>query len=188
MTVFNPSPMLTRDELRGFEWWDVDVLIVNEGEGLDLVEAMAGEGGAGKAGSSSNGDRDVLDALAALPALAATSWLVMTRGSRGVSAVVQTGGSAHRERIDVGAAKPRRVLDTTGAGDTFAGNLVAGLMRLQATDAAAAQQSAPTTAAVARDVLRWAAAAAAVAVETNGAMESIPRFNDVKQREHELLG
>lgn len=175
-TIFNPSPMLIGEEVRKFGWNEVDVLIVNEGEGQDLLEAL------GQA--ELNTDSDVLEALAKLDVLQHTSWIVVTKGARGVSAYVRAFSQASgRQRIDVPAAKPKAVQDTTGAGDTFAGNLVAGLMRAhgQGGEQVGAADSA-------NDVLRWAGAAAAVAVERNGAMESIPKFADVKKREKELLG
>jgi ribokinase len=162
MTIFNPSPMLSREELRDFNWKDVDVLIVNEGEGKDLLQAMNG--------GSSDGE-DVLQALDLLEELKQTSWIVMTKGAKGVSAMVKTEGQDKREHFDVQASKPKQVVDTTGAGDTFAGNLVAGLM---------SNTKSP------RDILQWAALAACLAVETNGAMESIPKHQDVTARQKEI--
>lgn len=172
LTIFNPSPMLSEAELHDFAWSEVDVLIVNEGEGSDLVEAMS---------SQSKNSQDVLEQLAMLQELEATRWIVMTRGSRGVSAIVRSTGK--RIRIDIPAAKPKCVRDTTGAGDTFAGNLVAGLMRLGSEQF----ELQNVTQAQAEDVLQWAAAAAAVAVESDGAMESIPRLQDVASRQKELV-
>ena len=168
MTVFNPSPMLSKAQLQNFNWKDVDVLIVNEGEGKDLLDAMG-----------SKAETDVLQGLDSLQQLHHTSWIVMTRGGKGVAARVrQDGKDASRSHFDVPPAKPRQVRDTTGAGDTFAGNLVASLMRQSASQ----QASSPL------DVLQWAAMAAAVAVETDGAMESIPRYDEVAKRQKELLG
>lgn len=167
-TIFNPSPMLSKEELKEFNWKNVDVLIVNEGEGKDLLEAMG-------AGDSSQ-TKDVLEGLNSLEQLSNTSWIVMTKGAKGVEARVREGkdkGDLRRNHFQVPPAKPKQVRDTTGAGDTFAGNLVAGLMK---------QSTSP------QEVLQWAALAAAVAVETNGAMESIPKYEDVASREEELLG
>lgn len=55
-TVFNPSPMPTADELRAFPWDGIDVLVVNEGEEHDLLQAL-------DAGTAA-------PALATLPAMA----------------------------------------------------------------------------------------------------------------------
>jgi ribokinase len=174
MTIFNPSPMLDEQQVRSFEWSHVDVLVINEGEGQDLLQAF---------GEKSN-DGDVLDSLDQLTALQSASWLVMTKGARGVSAYVKL-DQQRRQRIDVQAAKPKRVVDTTGAGDTFAGNLVAGLMRAHTSSPTSSSHS--LTLDAARQIVRWAAAAAALAVERSGAMESIPRYADVDKRKHDLF-
>lgn len=164
-TIFNPSPMLSKEELQGFNWKDVDVLIVNEGEGKDLLQAMGSDNDDGK-------EEDILNALDTLEQLGQVSWIVMTKGAKGVSARVKIDNDNKREHFDVAAAKPKQVRDTTGAGDTFAGNLVAGLM----------SRSSSTP----QQVLQWAALAAAIAVETNGAMESIPSYQDVETRQKGL--
>ncbi|UZJ56647.1 hypothetical protein CBS101457_005967 [Exobasidium rhododendri] len=168
-TIFNPSPMLTKEELRNFEWSNVDVLIVNEGEGKDLLAALIEPD---EKASASN--ENILDGLDALKGLAQISWLVMTKGSDGVEARIRAHDDDHveprRSHFKVPAAKPKQIRDTTGAGDTFAGYLVAGLMK----DSLKPQ-----------DVLQWAAVAAAMAVETDGAMESIPRHQDVLSRQKE---
>lgn len=184
ISVFNPSPMLAEEEVRKFAWNQVDVLIVNEGEGEDLLKAL----GANKQ------DVDVLDTLASVSQLKEINYIVMTKGSRGSAAYVRPfkkdkskESQIQRTRIDVSASKPKQVIDTTGAGDTFAGNLVAGLMRLHDTEEGLETDEKEAMNA-AKEVLRWAGAAAAMAVEKNGAMESIPKFKDVQKREKELLG
>lgn len=159
--------MLSKEELQSFNWKDVDVLIVNEGEGKDLINAIGN--------NSSN--VDVLEGLDGLEELRATSWIVMTKGARGVSARVRLEReSSKRELLDIAASKPQQVVDTTGAGDTFAGNLVAGLMR--------ASSSSALSLAATSEILEFAALAAAMAVEVNGAMESIPRYEDVLARQN----
>jgi len=156
-TVFNPSPMPTADELRAFPWDGIDVLVVNEGEEHDLLQAL-------DAGTAA-------PALATLPAMAHVPWLVVTRGGRGSAASVLIDGE--RTSIEVPAARARAVVDTTGAGDTFSGYLVAALM---------AAHDEPLTRAVAESVLRRASLAAAMAVESHGAMDSIPSAADVDAR------
>jgi ribokinase len=160
MTIFNPSPMLSKEELQDFNWKDVDVLIVNEGEGRDLLQAMDEKSSA----------EDVLKALDSLDQLKHTSWIVLTRGKNGVSARLKVDKNQdEREHFDIAAVKPKQVVDTTGAGDTFAGYLVAGLMT----------ESWPP-----RQILEYAATAASMAVEKEGAMESIPYFGYVIGRQH----
>lgn len=183
ISVFNPSPMLVEEEVRKFAWNEVDVLIVNEGEGEDLLKALG-----------TNPQGDVLDALANISQLREVNYIVMTKGSRGSAAYVRPfkqdkskESQIQRTRIDVPASKPKQVVDTTGAGDTFAGNLVAGLMRLHDNEGQIESDEKKAIEA-AQEVLRWAGAAAAMAVEKNGAMESIPKFEDVQKRGKELLG
>jgi len=78
--------------------------------------------------------------------------------------------SAHPSRF---LPRARAVIDTTGAGDTFSGYLVAALM---------AAHDEPLTRAVAESVLRRASLAAAMAVESHGAMDSITSAADVDAR------
>lgn len=168
-TIFNPSPMLTKEELTAFAWSDVDVLIVNEGEASDLVAALSPSSSSGEPGN-------VLDAL---EPLIDSRWLIMTKGAQGVSARVRCASSASsnqaRTRFEVPPAEPRQVVDTTGAGDTFAGNVVAAMMTRSA--------SADVDEQGARQILEWAVIAAAMAVEKQGAMESIPKHEDVLARQ-----
>ncbi|WFD31918.1 ribokinase [Malassezia sp. CBS 17886] len=160
-TIFNPSPMLGKDELRAFPWTGVDVLVVNEGEAHDLVVALHGEAA---------DQPSPAHTLAGLSSLSNTPWLVMTRGGRGVLAGVLLEGT--RTWLDLPASAPRAVVNTTGAGDTFTGYLVAGLMKEE-----------PQTRAAAENVLRAAGLAACMAVEVDGAMESIPAVAAVQARQ-----
>ena len=82
----------------------VDLVFANEGEAKSLFET--------------DDLQQALDGLAACTPLA-----VVTRSERG--AIVVHG----RERIEVPAAKPARVLDTTGAGDLFAAGFLVGHAR-----------------------------------------------------------
>ena len=93
----------------------------------------------------------------------------MTRGSQGSSAGVILDGK--RTWIDVPASRTTHVVNTTGAGDTYTGYLVAGLMT---TDHWTIDRV--------RAVLQRASVAAAMAVEVDGAMDSIPAANEVEAR------
>jgi ribokinase len=84
------------------------------------------------------------------------SAVVVTRGAEGVDVFTP-------ERHDTVAAFAVDPVDTTGAGDAFAGALVA---RLAAGDVLA-------------DAVRWAAAAGALATTARGAVPSIPHRRDV---------
>lgn len=161
-TIFNPSPMLSAEELKAFPWAGIDVLIVNEGEAADLRAALGGA----PQGSP-------VEALAALEPLREIGWLVVTRGGDGFSAGVTIG--SERVMLDMPASPPTRVVNTTGAGDTFAGYLVAGLMQ-------AHNAREPSTKESAERILRTAGVAASMAVEADGAMESIPDAGAVQAR------
>lgn len=114
----------------------VDLLVVNEGE----LRTLAG------------GDGSVADCLARLPCPA----VVVTLGARGC---VAREGSAFY--VQTGFKVP--VVDTTGAGDTFCGTLVAAL---------AGHTALP-------QALRQASAAAALACTRMGAQSSVPHAAEV---------
>ena len=114
----------------------VDLLVVNEGE----LRSMAGDGGS------------VADCLARLPCPA----VVVTLGARGC--VARQGDAFHAQ-----TSFQVPVVDTTGAGDTFCGALVAALANEQTMAQA----------------LRQASAAAALACTQMGAQSSVPHAADV---------
>lgn len=185
ITIFNPSPMLLSDELRSFPWAVLDVLIVNEGEGRDLLEALQQKAPAHEVQGS-----EIVRALGEVEQLSQIPWLVMTRGGQGVSASIlcsssspptTTAGSSNsveRHLVSVPAGKPRQVKDTTGAGDTFAGYLVASLMLLDGSHVRGGQLDVEPI----EQTLQLAALAGAIAVETPGAMVSIPSRQTVLSR------
>lgn len=188
-TIWNPSPLPTAEELQSWRWDQTDVLIVNQGEGLDLIAALTGR-------NVNEGEKaeDTLAALAGLKQLKTLAWVVMTRGAHGVLASVLLEKSAEgesRTTVALSASKPRQVLDTTGAGDTFAGYLVSALAELHeeksragegAGAASGGARRRPSSEEEVRGCLHRAGVAAAMAVEVRGAMESIPKKEDVQRR------
>jgi ribokinase len=116
----------------------LDILIVNQGE----LQAIAGQ------------HNSIAQAMQAL----AVPTVVVTLGARGCCAKVG-------EHFIVQAAFPVQAVDTTGAGDTFCGVLVASL-----------SQGADMT-----DALRHASAASALACTVAGAQSSIPTRAAVDQ-------
>ena len=127
-TLFNPSPMLTVDELRVFPWSSVSWLIVNEGEIQDLLQAF-GISSSSSSGSG-GGESQVVDDIKAL----ATSKMfdgkvriVCTLGAQGLMYATNTQASEVLKKSAGKLVNP--VKDTTGAGDCFLGYLTAGLMR-----------------------------------------------------------
>ncbi|QNO37208.1 ribokinase [Protaetiibacter sp. SSC-01] len=134
-TVVTPAPVLPLPE----DFLDaVDILVPNAGEARELA-----------------GIDDETDAARALSKRA--GMVVMTRGARG--ALVARGGEIV-ESVEPYAVTP---VDTTGAGDTFTGVLVA---RLAAGEAEAS-------------ALRAAAVAAAIATTRAGASTSMPTWDEV---------
>lgn len=136
-TVFNPAPFDSR--AHAMPLGQIDWLVLNETE----AQAWTGEADAEAAAR-------VL--LARAPALR----LVLTRGAEGAL-------YADRDRRHHQPAWPTPVVDTTAAGDTFIGYLLAALVAGDSTAAA----------------LHRAAAAAALCVGKAGAAESIPTHAEV---------
>ena len=141
-TILNPSPF--DDRLADAPFEKLYALIVNETEASQLLGVEQGEL-----------DKDeLMDALIArLPNVR----LILTLGSHG-SCGYDPDTGAFRVR-------PMRVkaVDTTGAGDTFAGFVVASLARGEALEAA----------------MRRATVAAAISVTREGAATSIPTLDEV---------
>jgi len=134
----------------------LDVLVVNEGEAL----ALAGERGpSGPAGAAATGGRGPSAAAGAAAAA------LLARGARAV--VVTLGGDGgfvlDRDGPTEIAAHAVDVVDTTGAGDTFAAAVAAGVGAGQDVRASA----------------RLAAAAAALAVQRPGA-QSAPTLAEAR--------
>jgi ribokinase len=133
-TVLTPAPVVDPGDLLELS----DILLPNAGEACELA-----------------GVDEPLEAARALSLRAGT--VVMTRGAEG--AVIARGGEV------VAEVPPRRVtpVDTTAAGDTFAGVLVA---RLAAGDAI-------------EEAARIGAVAASIAVTRPGASTSMPSWDEI---------
>ncbi|GAA5906876.1 hypothetical protein JCM5296_005554 [Sporobolomyces johnsonii] len=166
-TILNPSPMLSQEALRSFEFEKLDWLLINEGEGEDLVAALSTSA---EAEAPARGPEDGLRRLRETR-LSGLTGIIMTRGADGVMASLKGG-----ELVNVGAGKVEGgVKDTTGAGDCFTGFFATLLSTLTPTP------SAPSTDKL-NKILSIACQAAAMCVENPGAMESVPSLEDVKQR------
>jgi ribokinase len=141
----------------------VDILIVNEGELTALTESQGnGQGNAqaiGRSSTPSKPPRALQDKLAQLP----VPCVVVTLGAQGCLARVRD-AQARSTLIEQTAFKVQ-VVDTTAAGDTFCGALVAAL-----------SQQAPLALALQR-----ASAAASLACTQLGAQSSIPSASAVAQ-------
>lgn len=159
--VLNPAPVhpdASADLLRR-----ADVLVPNEGEFAELCSRFASENVRAEAVV---GMDDA--ALHALARQLTDASVVVTLGSQGcfVSHGADTRGDAAAcYRV---AAENVRPVDTTAAGDAFCGALAAGLVRLS---------DQPFRAAITH-----AGRVAAMATERHGAADSMPRYQNVRER------
>lgn len=136
---FNPAPMTPA--VKDFALDSVDWLIVNETEG----EALSGE--------------TVPEAiLKKLRERCPRAHLVLTLGSEGVQCLAPDGKCV---RVQSPRVKP---VDTTAAGDTFIGYLIAA--RMQGKDLV--------------ETLNLACRAAAISVTRHGAADSVPYFSEIQ--------
>lgn len=161
-TIYNPSPMPTVEELAVFPWDCLTHLIVNEGELTAILNAFVPAQAAPSKAEVASTAKAQMTALAGIKGFEQLV-IVTTIGADGVL-VLKDG-----EIKTFPAAKARRVVDTTGAGDTFAGYFVAMLM--DKGDDASVEELVPTC-----------LQACALTVENAGAMESIPARADVDAR------
>lgn len=97
VSIFNPSPMLSLEELRSFPWEKLSVLVVNYGEANTLLRALSGQEMHDSDGIT------ILGALVTLPELSGLSGVIVTLGANGAVAsfIVPNG----RETIRLPAAK-----------------------------------------------------------------------------------
>ncbi|CUA69082.1 ribokinase [Rhizoctonia solani] len=166
VSIFNPSPMLSVEELRSFPWQKLSVLVINQGEARTLLSALGKQ-------DEKLADFDgptILNALVSLPALSGLSGIVVTLGGSGAVASFSTPGG--REAIQLPAAKVN-VTDTTGAGDTFLGYLCGSLMRTPGKSWSAKQLT---------EALKRSIVAAGLSTERPGAMSSIPLNFEVENQ------
>lgn len=122
-TIYNPSPMPTREQLQAFPWSCLTHLIVNEGELADIAAAFgaAGAEGCSVAEQASAHMKALNQAKGFNPAI----MIVTTIGPEGVLVLDPRKADEVRSWP---AAKVNKVVDTTGAGDTFAGYFASLLM------------------------------------------------------------
>ena len=143
--VFNPAPFT--DDLPDYPLHDVDILILNEREGTSLLGVVA----------PADAHETPAELIHSLDRRLDIEQIILTIGAAG--ALYLSEGSI----TEIDAVPVPRVVDTTGAGDTFVGYFVAGL----AADLAAEES------------LARAALAAADCVTRAGAMDSIPRSEEL---------
>jgi ribokinase len=139
-TIFNPSPVPNSAEIADFPWQKIDWLLVNEGEALDLYNALthpALESSTSTITPNTMSDcrliGEIIAGLSEHPSLCKTN-IICTLGKDGVLAFIPM---FHKPKstqdvptsMYLPAAKLQGTIrDTTGAGDCFTGYFVEGLM------------------------------------------------------------
>jgi ribokinase len=147
-TVLTPAPVMPLPE--GF-LGSVDLIVPNQIEAAELT-----------------GESDPVRAAEVLSAGA--SWAIVTLGAEGC--VVAFDGTA----LGLAPARPVTAVDTTAAGDTFVGALVA---RLAAADLPDAVTAADISEKQMIDAVRWATVASSISVTRPGATSSMPSLAQV---------
>ncbi len=155
-TVLTPAPVIPLPD--GF-LASVDLVVPNQIEAIELT-----------------GEADPVRAAEVLSM--GGRWAIVTLGAEG--SVVAHDGSV----LGLAPARPVTAVDTTGAGDTFVGALVARLAAQAAErSAGAGSGSDPTPARITEadmiDAVRWATVASSVSVTRAGATSSMPHFDEV---------
>ncbi|KAI8334855.1 Ribokinase-like protein [Choanephora cucurbitarum] len=162
--LFNPAP-LTKGILKEFPFDKVTVLVVNEHEAEALLNELNQESKKGAQGL------DLANEL--LNTFENMQGVILTLGGEGVVAKFRQKDKYQEYRL---AAKKVAVKDTTGAGDTFVGFFLAGLLRDQSEELFKRVERA----------LEEANTASSLAVQREGSSASVPTIeevNDIIQNE-----
>ncbi|CAB4408316.1 unnamed protein product [Rhizophagus irregularis] len=167
-TVFNPAP-LSENIINVFSFNLVDYLIVNKLEAVQLYKQISG--------FSSDEDISIQDLLSFISIKFKHIGIIVTLGSEGLYAWYRP-----EQKVFNLPAFKTKVLDTTGAGDTFTGYFVSSIVRsLKQRRTNNSFSTILPTAEDFLDALKEATVASGLAVSQLGAMESIPSFNDVQK-------
>ncbi|VUG18975.1 RBK1 [Brettanomyces bruxellensis] len=156
---YNPSPL--KPEMMDMTILNkVEYLIVNRGEAWSIVKDIKGEN------SHQGGEKDENELLISrLREFLDKPTLIVTLGSKGC--IYSVSGQKPAEYGFVASRKVTNIVDTTGAGDTFLGAIVARLY-----DGASIVEA-----------LQFATAASSLAIQRKGAVEGIPIYSSV----HEIM-
>lgn len=142
VTIMNPSPLPTAEQTREFPWGKLSWLIVNEGEARDLlasvgeprsvdtIELVIPAEGAPEHRTVIHSAYTLGSKLSSHSTFKGVN-IICTLGPVGLIAFVSLIQCVGRHALYLPAAKlGGPVIDTTGAGDCFAGYFVSGLMGL----------------------------------------------------------
>ncbi|KAI9099850.1 Ribokinase-like protein [Phlyctochytrium arcticum] len=180
VVVVNPAPCPS-DYLKQFKLEHADVLVVNASEAASVAAQMDTAHMEKNTGTSELevGQHAAELLLARLPKL---KLALVTLGGDGAVACTRS-SSGETKNIHVPALKGVRVVDTTGAGDTFVGYFTASLVKeLEKRSAAPTTDAVLNEEEVIRTALKFGTTAGGIACETEGAMPSIPLWEGVLSR------
>ncbi|CUS25115.1 LAQU0S27e00474g1_1 [Lachancea quebecensis] len=160
--VYNPSPF---KDVERDDWSLVDLLMVNEIEALQVLES-----GFGATVAADYKSKIDVDFLAGYKEVATnlqsrlisgnpSSLVVITLGEKGC---VFTSKESNEAQF-VEARRVEKVVDTTGAGDTFLGGVISQLCTNHSL----------------RDSIAFATKASSISIQRSGAAESIPVYSEV---------
>lgn len=138
--AFNPSPI--NSSIQNYDLMQTDYFILNEVEGRKLANTYT---------------EDAEEILRNLRRKYPKAVFVLTLGDKG-SYYADTSAVFHQEIF------PTKVIDTTGAGDTFTGYFLAGI--------AAGRPP--------KEAMRYASLASSISVSRQGASPSIPNYEEVR--------
>ncbi|KAK1923507.1 putative ATP binding protein, partial [Papiliotrema laurentii] len=164
-SIFNPSPMLSPDELRAFPWAHLSWLIVNEGELETLLAALDPDTPVSQTADVVDTAKANIGRIKSAKGFHRDVSIICTLGAKGI--IWSTAGQEEVGQLP--AAKADVVRDTTGAGDCFAGYFAAGMMRNKGEEGL-------------NQVLKTCLTACAMCVEKPGAMESYPPLKETLSR------
>jgi len=183
VTIFNPSPLPTSEQIDSFPWHKIDWLLINEGEAFDLHHAFTHPDRDISKPNPSISAQELVVGLSAQPPLNKTN-IICTLGKDGVLALIP---KFHKSSIPHEVSSfmycpaielQGETRDTTGAGDCFTGYFVQGLMEfgphaevgkeIQELDIA--------------HILKTSVHAAGMCVEKSGTIDSMPTRAEVEAR------
>lgn len=154
-TVLTPAPVMPLPA--GF-LASVDLVVPNQIEATELT-----------------GEADPVRAAEALSA--GKTWAIVTLGAEG--SIIAHDGTV----LGLAPARPVQAVDTTAAGDTFVGGVVARLAGAATggatTGEAEGERMGPVSEADMVEAVRWATVASSISVTRNGATSSMPTYAEV---------
>ncbi|KAJ3164202.1 hypothetical protein HDU88_005514 [Geranomyces variabilis] len=191
--VLNPAPCPS-DFVKSVSMTNVDVLVLNSSEAASIANQLPTTGDSASTSASSSPSELAGHLLRAVPNL---KLVVITLGGDGAVACIRGESSTSASTTTTSSSPPAsfpvqsfsapalancKLVDTTGAGDTFVGFFVASLIKTLTARGVSVKLQDVLTADVVRQALTMGTTAGGMACETHGAMPSVPLWADVEKR------